>query len=737
SSSSTNVTRVLHGQPGWVWIEGWVKEGDIDGSLPGLSNVHVHVRLYRNGQFQRFVDVMTNAEGHYDSGYIEVGKGEWEVSTEFPGGGEWDPSETVPRKTFTVRDGVRLKALHSGKCMDVEGGHYADGTPVMHGTCLDPPAAHQNQVYEMRPFGSGASLEILARHSGMCLDVANASTADGARLVEHTCNGGANQRFHEAWGWGGEYAAYVADHSGKCLEVEGASQGWAAIQQWTCSGAQQQAFHPEPVEAGPIPTETSAAVVGKVDGAPGQVTVAGGVNPRAYAQGKAVTVNYQKEISGQWTTIEGNSQHPVLDANGNYQVTQGVGVGRWRTRAIFAGEGSLEGSASEYKEFTIQPGQCTTETFVTPSNAIGSQPGFITISGHVLVPNPECGVIDERWLNVNYYKQDASGNYVLDSTDHPVVHNGFYSEVNRPVGAGNWKVKTVFPGQDWFKESASSWPNAPGFSIVPNGWHIDNLGGTFTADPDISSQGPGRLDVFGRGAENSLWINSFPVKGTWGGWVPMGGALASGPGSVSWSSGRIDVVMVDGSSTISHWYWTGSSWAADNLGGTITADPDISSWGTNRLDVFARGVEGGLWHKWWGGAGWSAWEAMGGSLAGGPSAVSWGTNRIDVVARMTDNTIGHWYWNGGGWVYDNLGGTLTSDPAISSQGPGMLDVFARGTDNGLWHRWYTTGFGQWSNWEPMGGALTSGPGAVSWGQGRVDVVARGVNNSLEHWWFQN
>lgn len=38
-------------------------------------------------------------------------------------------------------------------------------------------------------------VRVLARRSGKCLDVANASTANGARLIQWPCGTGANQQF--------------------------------------------------------------------------------------------------------------------------------------------------------------------------------------------------------------------------------------------------------------------------------------------------------------------------------------------------------------------------------------------------------------------------------------------------------------------------------------------------------------------------------------------------------------
>jgi Ca2+-binding RTX toxin-like protein len=381
---------------------------------------------------------------------------------------------------------------------------------------------------------------------------------------------------------------------------------------------------------------------------------------------------------------------------------------------------------------TVSECDVTTTTFSTVVRSIAGQPGYVTVDGHVYGKAPDGSNIPMNGVKVNvrFYKKE-SGTYVYKNTAQVPITNSYYRVENWSVGLGEWQVKAEFSTQGTYDQSESG---LHPFTIVANGWHSnESLGGTFTADPDIASQASGRLDVFGRGAENSLWVKSLS-GGTWGAWGYMGGALTSGPGAVSWATNRIDVVAADGANSVAHWYWNGASWAADNLGGFTNADPDISSWEPNRLDVFVRGSGNNLHHKWWAG-GWSGWENMGGNLAGGPGAVSWGPNRIDVVARMTDNTIGHWYWGGAGWAFDSLGGTLTSDADIASWGSGRLDVFARGTDNGLWHKYYPAP-GGWSAWQPLGGYITSGPAAVSWGSGRIDVVARGADNSLLHWWFQ-
>jgi hypothetical protein len=210
--------------------------------------------------------------------------------------------------------------------------------------------------------------------------------------------------------------------------------------------------------------------------------------------------------------------------------------------------------------------------------------------------------------------------------------------------------------------------------VIPYKWYSDNQGGVNTSDADISSWGPGRLDIFARGSDGYLW-HRYWNYGSWGGWDKMPGpSIVGGPGAVSWGSGRIDVVARtnDANNSLTHWYWTGSSWVArtndanntlthwywngtwgyDNLGGVNTSDPDIASTGPNNLAIFAKGSDNAIWQKKWNGSGWTGWTSMGGPVIGGPGAVSWDEgvawdeDRIDVVARNTDanSTINHWYW---------------------------------------------------------------------------------------------
>jgi Ricin-type beta-trefoil lectin domain/Ricin-type beta-trefoil lectin domain-like len=353
SSTSSTVERILHGTDGYVWVEGWVKEGYITGPGPGLAGVHVHVKIFRNGAFQKFRDVVTNSEGHYDSGYIQVGKGTLETETEFPGGLEWDPS-TSNREPFTVKDGYLIKAKHtSNNCLDVEGGWYANGVKIMHGGCH----GDANQVFSLKPKGEGQYLEMIARHSGKCVDVGNASSADGQQIIQHDCNGGGNQAFREEWWPNTSYTSYVAQHSQKCLDVTGGSTGWAPLQQWTCNGSDQQRFSLTPVDSGPIPTETTMEVDQVLHGSPGVVSFHGNLKAGPYSMAnRVVHVEFDNAQVAGWSTLYDRTASANSEGYFEYR-DYGIQPGYYNIRARFMGDGEFKASENpDPKNRTVKRG---------------------------------------------------------------------------------------------------------------------------------------------------------------------------------------------------------------------------------------------------------------------------------------------------------------------------------------------------------------------------------------------
>ena len=89
------------------------------------------------------------------------------------------------------------------------------------------------QQWQFVDKGSGY-FNIVNRNSGKCLDVNGASTADGANIIQWTCNGGNNQQWQ--WVATGSYFNLKARHSGKCINVVGSSTAdGALLEQRTCA----------------------------------------------------------------------------------------------------------------------------------------------------------------------------------------------------------------------------------------------------------------------------------------------------------------------------------------------------------------------------------------------------------------------------------------------------------------------------------------------------------------------
>jgi hypothetical protein len=95
--------------------------------------------------------------------------------------------------------------------------------------------------------GDSPNYAVINYNSVMCLDVAGVSTANGAKVHQWTCHNGANQQWSVAGPGGGfpvpgnQRYQIRNRHSGKCLEVAGASTSrGATVRQWTCNGGLNQ-----------------------------------------------------------------------------------------------------------------------------------------------------------------------------------------------------------------------------------------------------------------------------------------------------------------------------------------------------------------------------------------------------------------------------------------------------------------------------------------------------------------
>jgi len=129
-------------------------------------------------------------------------------------------------------------AQHSGQCLDNTDQRTTDGNQQQQFTCN----GGAQQQWTFRPVtGVADTYTLVNQQSGKCLDVSGVSTANGAAVQQWTClTGGTNQQFtlRKVTYSGNDPHDYqlVARHSGKCVDVSGVSTAVRApVLQWTCN----------------------------------------------------------------------------------------------------------------------------------------------------------------------------------------------------------------------------------------------------------------------------------------------------------------------------------------------------------------------------------------------------------------------------------------------------------------------------------------------------------------------
>lgn len=130
----------------------------------------------------------------------------------------------------------------AGKCLDVAGASSANGAAVQLYDC-NGTAAQQWTV------GADGTIRAL----GKCLDVTGNSTVNGAKLQLWDCTGGANQK------WSVSAARDIVNQQAdKCADVTGnSSTNGTPIQIWSCTGAANQKWT-APTGGGTTPTAPMA-----------------------------------------------------------------------------------------------------------------------------------------------------------------------------------------------------------------------------------------------------------------------------------------------------------------------------------------------------------------------------------------------------------------------------------------------------------------------------------------------
>lgn len=149
------------------------------------------------------------------------------------GAGGPTPGDTIPPTTW-----YSVVNKTSAKCVDARSSGTANGTAIQQYTCNNTYA----QQYQFQPTSGGYVRINNRNNSGQVLDVSNVSSADNA-LVHLWAYGGGNNQQWQPVSEGGGYYHFVSRHSGKCLDVPGASTANSVqLVQYTCNGTGAQSF---------------------------------------------------------------------------------------------------------------------------------------------------------------------------------------------------------------------------------------------------------------------------------------------------------------------------------------------------------------------------------------------------------------------------------------------------------------------------------------------------------------
>lgn len=143
-----------------------------------------------------------------------------------------EPSVAPLSSAPPVTGVTTLRIGHSNKCLDIANGSRDNFAKVQQWDCNGTGA----QRFRMQDNDNDGWFAIINDQSGKCLDARAGSTLPGTRFIQYTCSGAVGHNQHFKLGPNGNF---IVRHSGLCLDIEGWSQAnGGELQQWACGNAQ-------------------------------------------------------------------------------------------------------------------------------------------------------------------------------------------------------------------------------------------------------------------------------------------------------------------------------------------------------------------------------------------------------------------------------------------------------------------------------------------------------------------
>ena len=435
---------------------------------------------------------------------------------------QWDDNGTAAQQFLlerTAGNRYTLVNVNSGKCVDVAAASTADGANVQQYAC-NGTAAQQFYLY---PRGATAAsvlpigkYQAKAASSSLCLDIAGASTADGAKAQQSACSATSNSQAFEFVGdSAGSYR--ISDvGSVKALDVTGNSAAnGALIQQWTAGGTDNQRFNLAVDGAGfTLKARSSARCIDVVDnsttpGAPiQQWDCAGSANQRWLLTPVAdapVASPFGPNVFVFDPSMSASAIQAQADAVFNTQQSNQFGTQRY---AMLFKPGTYSAS--------VHVG------FYTQVAGMGMSPDDVTINGTI--------ESNAAWFNGN-----ATQNFWRMAENMAVVPNG---------GTEKWAVSQASPFRRMHVRGS--------LVLDDGGWSS----GGFISDSKIDNQvnSGGQQQWFTRNSQLGSW--------TGGGWNMVFVGTGNAPTTSNWPNPPYTTVAQTPTSREKPFViWTGSQYA--------------------------------------------------------------------------------------------------------------------------------------------------------------------------------
>jgi hypothetical protein len=449
-----------------------------------------------NGTLAQAFDLVEVASGVFKLLNANSGKAMDVASASMADGAnvqQWTDNGTAAQQFRLERSAGNRYALvnaNSGKCVDVASAGTADGTNIQQWTCNGTAA----QAFFLYPRGAAAASVLpigqytaRAASSGLCLDIAGASTADGAKAQQSACSAGAASQSFEFFGDAGGSYRITNTNSGKVLDVtDRSTANGARVQQWTAGGSDNQRF--------------DAAV----DGA--------GFTLRGHASGRCMDVVDNSTAPGaaiqQWDCAGSANQRWLLAAGDAQQAspfgpnvlvfdpTMSAADIQAKADSVFDTQQSNQFGTQRYA-LLFKPGSYSASVrvgFYTQVAGLGLQPDDVTINGTVQS--------DAAWFGGN-----ATQNFWRMAENLAVVPNG---------GTEKWAVSQAAPFRRMHVRGS--------MVLDDGGWSS----GGFLADSKIDAQvnSGGQQQWFTRNSQLGSW--------TGGGWNMVFVGTANAPTTSNW-----------------------------------------------------------------------------------------------------------------------------------------------------------------------------------------------------------